>query len=278
MRVQCTLCTSREFSALRWAHARANDSMMLVSACSMAPATPLTCASTGKQNPNHSFGFCGRSSARAVQARAQVDSDATADPLRAAVLEAYAAEASSYDSRWPTYTQETLDFTLAALPQLPTGAVVLDVGCGTGAALAALLARPEVRLGQYTGLDPSEAMLSVAQRRQFAGSVPDLRWLCFPGDSAPLPLDDSSVDLVLCLSCLHFMSAPDVCVAEMQRVLRPGGTLLLGDWCADYLTVRLIELGMRLFRTPTNDVLTASQLRHLAATAAPAMRVEREFS
>jgi ubiquinone/menaquinone biosynthesis C-methylase UbiE len=249
---------------------------MMLDSCGMAPAAwpPLPCTSTGKQHPNR-LGVCGRTSSRAVQTRAQLDSDATIDPLRVAVLEAYAAEAGSYDSRWQTYTRETLDFTLAALPQLPTDAAVLDVGCGTGAALAALLARPDVQLGQYTGLDPSVAMLSVAQRRRYSGSVPsDVRWLCALGDSAPIPLVDSSVDLVLCLSCLHFMSAPHVCLAEMQRVLRPGGTLLLGDWCADYLTVRLIELGMRITATPTNDVLTASQLRHLVETAAPQMRVE----
>src|SRR2546426_745335 len=81
---------------------------------------------------------------------------------RDAVLREYARLAPGYDRRWSTYIQAGVRGTLARLGARPAGAV-LDVGCGTGALLAAL-AQSEPPLGvRLAGLDPSPEMLAVAR-------------------------------------------------------------------------------------------------------------------
>jgi ubiquinone/menaquinone biosynthesis C-methylase UbiE len=98
---------------------------------------------------------------------------------------------------------------------------VLEVGVGTGRNLP--FYPDDVRL---TGIDLSEQMLAVARRRaRELGRVVDLR----QGDAQALPFPDASFDTVIC--ALSLCSIPDdrKAVAEMERVLRPGGRLLLLD-------------------------------------------------
>lgn len=200
------------------------------------------------------------------------------EPLRQRLLASYASEAHAYDTRWASYTRETLEFTLAALPErLQDNLVVVDLACGTGAALHALRARPELlRRGKYVGIDQSAEMLAVAAQ-QFSdfseSSWTPATWLCAPADVAPLPLAEDSVDVVLCCSALHFMDDCGNCVAEIQRILKPGGVALISDWSADFLTIRIIEQYMRLMRIPTNKVLQTKELRTLLATSAPQLAI-----
>jgi ubiquinone/menaquinone biosynthesis C-methylase UbiE len=89
----------------------------------------------------------------------------------------------------------------------------LDVGCGTGRNLPLVDARVRV-----IGLDPAHASLLAARRR--APGVPLVR-----GDAQALPFRDGAFDTVL--SGLAFCSVPDPArgLAEVRRVLKPGGTL-----------------------------------------------------
>src|SRR2546427_543088 len=85
-------------------------------------------------------------------------------PGRQAILREYARLAPGYDRRWSSYIQAGVRGTLARLGARPAGAV-LDVGCGTGALLAAL-AQSEPPLGvRLAGLDPSPEMLAVARSK-----------------------------------------------------------------------------------------------------------------
>jgi SAM-dependent methyltransferase len=109
----------------------------------------------------------------------------------------------------------------AEIGSLPAGAVVLDVPSGGGVALRGL------RPGQgitYLAADIAQAMLdrtmAAARRRGVADQVvPRL------ADVAALPLEDASVDLVVTFTGLHCFPSPRRAVAEIARVLRPGGVV-----------------------------------------------------
>ena len=101
---------------------------------------------------------------------------------------------------------------------------VLEVAIGTGRNLP--LYPPEVRL---TGVDFSPQMLQHAQRRaDQLGRQVDLRL----GDAQALDLPDASFDTVVCTLSLCVIPDDRRAIAEMRRVLRPGGRLLLLDHVA----------------------------------------------
>ncbi|MGM0644255.1 MAG: class I SAM-dependent methyltransferase [Thermodesulfobacteriota bacterium] len=115
---------------------------------------------------------------------------------------------------------------LAGLRMLPPreGSRVLDVGCGTGIHLN-LYRQFGCRL---YGLDTSKSMLKVAGKR--LGSDADLRF----HNAAEMPYENSMFDLVSGMFVLHEMdqSARKAVVSEMERVVKPGGGVLLIDFNA----------------------------------------------
>ena len=97
----------------------------------------------------------------------------------------------------------------------------LDVGCGTGA-LAIRLADAGY---EVAGVDPSEGMLRVLEER--TSSVRAVK-----GSGSSLPFGDDSFDLVLSVAVMHHIAAPEDVrrtLAEMVRVTRPGGRVLVWD-------------------------------------------------
>ena len=143
--------------------------------------------------------------------------------------------------------------------------VVLDVGCGTGATLAAIAATyPNVRA---YGVDLSPEMVAFARER--LSPVADVR----VGDAEHLPLADGAVVLVTCVDSLHHYPNPGTALAEMHRVTRRGGGLVLGEWRATAPWRQLMN--WLLPRTPGGDVriYTPAELTELAASVG--YRVER---
>ena len=156
-----------------------------------------------------------------------------ADP----VVAEYAREAERYDEKWAFYVEATTRETLKRLPMAPA-ARVLDVGCGTGELLSRLRAKyPEAGLA---GLDPVAEMLAVA-RDKLSGNE-DLRI----GYADSLPWSAGAFDVVVSCNMFHYISHPVEALLEMARVLRPGGSLVLTDWCDDYLACRVCNLYLRL--------------------------------
>jgi SAM-dependent methyltransferase len=100
----------------------------------------------------------------------------------------------------------------------------LDVGCGTGALCAAIMAR--CAPARVTGIDPSEGFLACAHAC-LGGRATLIR-----SDATALPLPDASIDVVVSGLVLNFIPDVAAAVAEMKRVLRPGGTL--GAYVWDY--------------------------------------------
>ncbi|MFF0343148.1 class I SAM-dependent methyltransferase [Kribbella sp. NPDC004875] len=98
------------------------------------------------------------------------------------------------------------------------GRHILDVGCGSGPLSAALRDRGAT----IAGFDVSAAMLELARRR--LGDDVDLR----VGDLAkPLPYDDAAFDDVMASLVLHYLEDWTNPLAELRRVLKPGGRLIL---------------------------------------------------
>lgn len=133
------------------------------------------------------------------------------------------AHPAAYDSFAEAYATENESSLFNAWYERPeilrlagdvAGARVLDAGCGSGPLAAALQGRG----ARVTGLDASAAMVELARRRLGADAdlhVADLR--------EPLPFDDGTFDLVVASLVLHYLEDWAGPLAQMRRVLRPGG-------------------------------------------------------
>jgi SAM-dependent methyltransferase len=99
------------------------------------------------------------------------------------------------------------------------GLTLLDAGCGSGQ----LLALAATAGATVSGLDASAALLGVAR-----GQLPDadLR----TGDIGELPYDDAGFDVVTAFNAIQYAADPKAAVAELARVTRPGGRVLIGVW------------------------------------------------
>ncbi len=113
------------------------------------------------------------------------------------------------------------------LARIAPGEAVLDVRCGTGDVTMAAHARAGAA-GQVHGIDAAPAMIAVARRKAAqAGQTIDYRVAAVEA----LPFPDATVDVVVSSLMMHHL--PDDLkgrgLAEMRRVLRPGGRLLVVD-------------------------------------------------
>lgn len=138
--------------------------------------------------------------------------------------------ASTYDARWAKYVRVSTGRTLEHIAVQP-GQTVLDVGCGTGQLLAALDARG--RGARLLGMDPSTQMIDAARRR-LDGAIGLTRCT-----AEAMAVESASVDWLVTTNMFHYVRDPQAARREFRRVLRPGGTLVLTDWCDDFRVMRL---------------------------------------
>ena len=132
------------------------------------------------------------------------------------------ANAIAYEAmmgRWSTrLATPFLDFT-----KVGDADKILDVGCGTGSLVQAVLDRTQrVRV---VGVDPAEGFIDYARTR-----FRDPRASFDCGNALKLPYADDSFDHSLSLLVFHFLQQPDIAAAEMRRVTRAGGTVAACTW------------------------------------------------
>lgn len=119
------------------------------------------------------------------------------------------------DRRWWRRTAASFDDILAR-----PDARILDLCCGTGDMTAALLARRPSHAEPVTGLDFSAEMLARARAKYEHSNI---RWI--EGDAMSVPYPDNSFDLVTAAFGFRNLSNYAAGLAEIHRVLRPGGSI-----------------------------------------------------
>ena len=114
------------------------------------------------------------------------------------------------------------------------GVRVIDVACGTGnAALDAARAGASV-----LGVDRAERLVAVARERAAQEGL-DARFEV--GDAVELPAEDGAFDAAVSVFGVIFADAP-AAVAELRRVVRPGGRIVLTTWTTEGPTARTMEI------------------------------------
>jgi ubiquinone/menaquinone biosynthesis C-methylase UbiE len=147
------------------------------------------------------------------------------------------------------------------------GLRLLDVGCGNGAFTEFFATR--CAPASVSGIDPSGPMLDFARTRPALRDA-DLR----QGDAMSLPYGDKVFDLAVMPLVLFFVPEPAKGVAEMARVVRPGGTVSAYSWDMDgggfpyaVLRTELEQMGVRTPSAPSEEASRQDVSRRLWETA-----------
>jgi ubiquinone/menaquinone biosynthesis C-methylase UbiE len=159
--------------------------------------------------------------ARLAEIRALLGSEELGDGVVVEAIpttEGYADWAETYDEPGNQLVELEQPLVREIIDGLPPG-VALDAGCGTGRHSAHLAARGHTVIG----VDSSPEMLEQARAKVPGGEfhVADLHDLPFP---------DGHVDLVVCALALMHVRDLEPVLAELVRVLRSGGSLVISDW------------------------------------------------
>lgn len=138
-------------------------------------------------------------------------------------------ESTTYDEKFSiSYDQRCIEYARDRFRKvIPEGAGfgrALEVGAGTGFFLINLALAGCIDGAELHATDLSEGMLEVCRRNGAEHGVDIATRL---GDAESLPYDDDSFDLVLGHAFIHHLPVPGAAIAEMARVLKPGGTLVI---------------------------------------------------
>jgi ubiquinone/menaquinone biosynthesis C-methylase UbiE len=106
---------------------------------------------------------------------------------------------------------------------IEAGERIIEIGCGTGSLTFALPGRAEI--ARVEAIDYTQAFVDTARERNR-----DPRINIRQGDAQSIPFADGSFDRALSMLVFHFVADPDRAVAEMRRVLRPGGVAAATVW------------------------------------------------
>lgn len=131
-----------------------------------------------------------------------------------------------YAMQWDDLARTLLpvpEYVTRLLELVHEGGTVVEIGIGTGGLLADLAAKS----GPVIGVDHSPAMLEEARRRMLKSSISGVELRL--GEMTHLPLSDGAADCALLNMVLHHAADPPAVLAEIRRVMSPGGTLLIAD-------------------------------------------------
>lgn len=143
------------------------------------------------------------------------------------------------------------------------GATVADIGFGGGVGLGLLLSRVG-RDGVVHGIEPSRDMLTRARVTRTT-EIADLRLVLAEGSLTALPLPTASLDAAITINTIYFLDDLPTACAELARVLRPGGTAVIGIGDPEAMAkMPFTPYGFTL--RPVDDVIAALSTTDLTVT------------
>lgn len=170
-----------------------------------------------------------------------------------------------YDWLWRRYVNQTVPV-LQRTADVQPGERVLDLACGTGAFERRVAdAVPDAAL---VGIDIAPAM--VEQARAKTDDATNVRFE--EGDAHDLPFDDHAFDVVVCANTFHYFTHPETVLAEAKRVLRPGGRLVVLDWCRDFWTCKGMDVVLQWLDPAYYTCYTLDQMGRLLKEASLDLR------
>jgi SAM-dependent methyltransferase len=135
--------------------------------------------------------------------------------------------AAHYERHWAQQLAPAQDLLLSRAG-LDAGEDVLDVACGTGlVTLAAAAAVADGSRGRVTATDLSPAMVAEVETRARRAGLTNVEGLVCGAEELTV---DGPYDVALCSLGLMYVPEPTVALAEMWRVLRPGGRVVVAVW------------------------------------------------
>jgi ubiquinone/menaquinone biosynthesis C-methylase UbiE len=151
--------------------------------------------------------------------------------------------------------------------------VILDVACGPGIVSAALA--PEARA--VVAFDITPAMLGNARRRCAAAGLDNVTFI--EGSATALPFPAETFDAVATRLSIHHFKEPRRVVAEVRRVLRPGGTFVAADIVsADDPEKSALQNAIEVLRDPSHvRMLPVAELSSLVRDAGFALETEESW-
>lgn len=176
------------------------------------------------------------------------------------VREQYDQMAAVYDQRWSTYVTNTLSF-LKTWMNIPPTATVLDIACGTGEFERLVLADHPTQ--QIVGVDISDKMLAIAKQKCHVYPNVSFQVAC----ASALPFASDSFNIVVSANSFHYFDNPDVALEEIKRVLKPDGTVVILDWCRDYLLCQICDIVLKLFDRAYKQCYNQKEFHSLLASA-----------
>ena len=172
----------------------------------------------------------------------------------------YEQLADIYDLRWRKYIANTLSF-LYNWEQIDSQSTVLDVACGTGEFERLLLDKNPTQ--RITGVDISEKMLDIARNK--CQDYPNVEF--YKASANLLPFANHSFDVVVCANSFHYFDYPLATLAEMKRVLKPNGKVVILDWSKDFLICRICDWILKIFDPAHQQCYTQAELHELLISA-----------
>ena len=167
--------------------------------------------------------------------------------------------AGQWDTMRQGFFSDAIQTKAFALAGLQAGTLAADVGAGTGFMTEGLRRRGV----NVIAIDQSEAMLAEMRRKFGETQAIDFRL----GTAERLPVDDGAVDYAFANMCLHHVDDPAGAIAEMRRILKPGGTLVITDLDAhrfDFLRTEHHDRWMGFERGDIQQWFEAAGLQNVA--------------